>query len=158
MGGANAGYDCIAVFSETDFAEDLKAIDLPVLVMHCKDDQVVPYDDAGPLPAMLLRNGILKTYGDNIPHRMMTTHRDIMNRGSAGLHPGIKPPTNAPMAPIGESPITWLGRARLDCPDRVRVRLKQARMACAERAPTAMAAVAKASDLKITNLAQRMIV
>jgi non-heme chloroperoxidase len=80
MGSANAGYDCIAVFSETDFTEDLKSIDLPVLVMHSKDDQVVPYEDAGPLAAKLLRNGILKTYGDNMPHGMMTTHPGIINR------------------------------------------------------------------------------
>jgi non-heme chloroperoxidase len=80
MGGANAGYDCIKAFSETDFTEDLKSIDLPVLVMHSKDDQVVPYADAGPLSAKLLRNGILKTYADNMPHGMMTTHPEIINR------------------------------------------------------------------------------
>ncbi len=80
MSGANAGYDCIRVFSETDFTEDLKAINVPVLVMHSKDDQVVPYVAAGPLAAKLLRNGTLKTYGDNMPHGMMTTHPDIINR------------------------------------------------------------------------------
>ena len=80
MGGANAGYDCIKVFSETDFTEDLNSIDVPVLVMHSRDDQVVPYDDAGPLSAKLLRNGVLKTYGDNMPHGMMTTHPDIINK------------------------------------------------------------------------------
>ena len=79
-GGANAGYDCIRVFSETDFTEDLKSIEVPVLVMHSKDDQVVPYADAGPLSAKLLRNGTLKTYGDNMPHGMMTTHPDIINK------------------------------------------------------------------------------
>jgi non-heme chloroperoxidase len=80
MGGANAGYDCIRVFSETDFTEDLKAIDVPVLVMHSKDDQVVPYAAAGPLAARLLKRGILKTYADNMPHGMMTTHPDIINK------------------------------------------------------------------------------
>jgi non-heme chloroperoxidase len=79
MGGANAGYDCIKVFSETDFTEDLKSIDVPVLVMHSKDDQVVPYVASGPLAARLLKNGILKTYADNMPHGMMTTHPDIIN-------------------------------------------------------------------------------
>ena len=43
MGGAKAHYDCIKAFSETDFTEDLKAIDVPVLVMHGDDDQIVPY-------------------------------------------------------------------------------------------------------------------
>jgi len=80
MGGANAGYDCIRVFSETDFTEDLKAIDVPVLVMHSKDDQVVPYVASGPLAAKLLKKGTLKTYADNMPHGMMTTHPDIINR------------------------------------------------------------------------------
>jgi non-heme chloroperoxidase len=79
MGGANAGYDCIRVFSETDFTEDLKSIDCPVLVMHSKDDQVVPYVASGPLSAKLLKNGTLKTYADNMPHGMMTTHPDIIN-------------------------------------------------------------------------------
>jgi non-heme chloroperoxidase len=80
MGGANAGYDCIRAFSETDFTEDLKSIEVPVLVMHSKDDQVVPYAAAGPLAARLLRNGILKTYADNMPHGMMTTHPEIINK------------------------------------------------------------------------------
>ena len=80
MGGANAGYDCIRVFSETDFTEDLKSIEVPVLVMHSQDDQVVPYADSGPLSAKLLKNGTLKTYGDNMPHGMMTTHPDIINK------------------------------------------------------------------------------
>jgi non-heme chloroperoxidase len=79
MGGANAGYDCIRVFSETDFTEDLKSIDCPVLVMHSKDDQVVPYVASGPLSAKLLKNGTLKTYADNMPHGMVTTHPDIIN-------------------------------------------------------------------------------
>lgn len=80
MGSANAGYDCIKVFSETDFTEDLKKINVPVLVMHSRDDQVVPYANAGPLSAKLLKNGILKTYADNMPHGMMTTHADVINR------------------------------------------------------------------------------
>ena len=79
MAGANAAYDCIRVFSETDFTEDLKSIRCPVLVMHSKDDQVVPYAASGPLAAGLLANGLLKTYGDNMPHGMMTTHPDIIN-------------------------------------------------------------------------------
>jgi non-heme chloroperoxidase len=80
MGGASAAYDCIRIFSETDFTEDLKSIEVPVLVMHSKDDQVVPYVASGPLAANLLRNGILKTYADNMPHGMMTSHPEIINQ------------------------------------------------------------------------------
>src|SRR5213075_1565268 len=62
IGGAKAHYDGIVAFSQTDFTEDLKKITVPVLVMHGDDDQIVPYADAGPLSAKLLKNGILKTY------------------------------------------------------------------------------------------------
>lgn len=79
MGGAKAHYDCIEAFSETDFTEDLKAIEVPVLVIHGTDDQVVPYADSAPLSVKLLRNGILKTY-EGLPHGLMTTHPDIINR------------------------------------------------------------------------------
>ncbi|KQH80487.1 alpha/beta hydrolase [Mycobacterium gordonae] len=78
MGGAKAHYDGIVAFSQTDFTEDLKKIAVPVLVMHSKDDQIVPYQAAGPLSADLLRNGTLKTYPD-FPHGMITTHADTIN-------------------------------------------------------------------------------
>ena len=55
MGGIKAQYDCIKAFSETDFTEDLKRIDVPTLVMHGEDDQIVPFADAGPLSAKLLK-------------------------------------------------------------------------------------------------------
>lgn len=78
MGGAKAHYDGIVAFSQTDFTEDLKKINLPVLVMHSEDDQIVPYADAGPLSAKLLRNGTLRTYKD-FPHGMITTQADAVN-------------------------------------------------------------------------------
>ncbi len=78
MGGVKAHYDCVKAFSETDFTEDLKAIEVPVLVMHGDDDQVVPYADSAPLSAKLLRNGQLKTYA-GYPHGMATTHADVIN-------------------------------------------------------------------------------
>ena len=78
MGGIKAHYDCIKAFSETDFTEDLKAIDVPTLVMHGDDDQIVPYDDSAPLSAKLLKHGTLKTYA-GLPHGMCTTHADIIN-------------------------------------------------------------------------------
>jgi non-heme chloroperoxidase len=78
MGGAKAHYDCIKAFSETDFTEDLKKIDVPVLVMHGDDDQIVPYADSAPLAVKLLKKGELKTY-KGFPHGMATTHADVIN-------------------------------------------------------------------------------
>ncbi|QNN65108.1 alpha/beta hydrolase [Sphingomonas rhizophila] len=78
MGGTKAHYDCIKAFSETDFTDDLKAIEVPVLVMHGDDDQIVPYADSAPLSAALLKHGKLKTY-PGLPHGMCTTHADIIN-------------------------------------------------------------------------------
>lgn len=78
MGGAKAHYDCIKAFSETDFTEDLKAIDVPVLVMHGDDDQIVPYADSAVLSVKLLKHGTLKTY-KGLPHGMCTTHPEIIN-------------------------------------------------------------------------------
>src|SRR6201996_5013360 len=78
MGGAKAHYDGIVAFSQTDFTEDLKAITIPVLVMHSEDDQIVPYADSGPKAAALLRNGTLKTY-QGFPHGMPTTEAPTIN-------------------------------------------------------------------------------
>jgi non-heme chloroperoxidase len=78
MGGAKAHYDCIKAFSETDFTEDLKAIDLPVLVMHGTDDQIVPIADSALLAVKLLKNGTLKTY-EGLPHGLCSTHPDVVN-------------------------------------------------------------------------------
>ena len=78
MGGAKAHYDCIKAFSETDFTEDLKAIDVPVLVMHGEDDQIVPIHDSALKAIDLLRHGTLKTY-DGLPHGMCATHPEVVN-------------------------------------------------------------------------------
>ena len=78
MGSIKAQYECIKAFSETDFTEDLKAIEVPVLVIHSEDDQIVPYADAGPLSAKILRNGTLRTYKD-LPHGLCQTHPEIVN-------------------------------------------------------------------------------
>ena len=78
MGGIKAQYDCIKAFSETDFTEDLKHIDVPVLVIHSEDDQIVPYADSAPLAVKLLKQGQLKTYS-TFPHGCMTTHPDEIN-------------------------------------------------------------------------------
>jgi non-heme chloroperoxidase len=78
MGGAKAHYDGIVAFSQTDFTADLQKIGVPVLVMHSEDDQIVPYADAGPMSAKLLKKGTLKTY-KGFPHGMPTTHAEIIN-------------------------------------------------------------------------------
>ncbi|MFN3520614.1 MAG: alpha/beta fold hydrolase [Phenylobacterium sp.] len=79
MGGAKAHYDCIKAFSETDFTEDLKAIDVPVLVLHGEDDQLVPIADSALKSIKLLKRGTLKTY-PGLPHGMCTTHPETINR------------------------------------------------------------------------------
>jgi non-heme chloroperoxidase len=78
MGGAKAHYDGIKAFSETDFTEDLKIIDVPTLVMHGDDDQIVPIADSSLLSVKLLKNGMLKVY-NGFPHGMCTTHADVIN-------------------------------------------------------------------------------
>jgi non-heme chloroperoxidase len=78
MGGAKAHYDGIKAFSETDFTEDLKAIDVPTLVMHGDDDQIVPIADSALLSVELLKKGTLKVY-EKLPHGLCTTHPDIVN-------------------------------------------------------------------------------
>jgi len=78
LGGMKAHYDCIKAFSETDFTEDLKKIDIPVLVMHGDDDQIVPIVAAGPLSAKLLRKSTLKVY-PGFPHGMPATNADQIN-------------------------------------------------------------------------------
>jgi non-heme chloroperoxidase len=77
-GGAKAHHDGIVAFSQTDFTEDLKKINIPVLVMHGDDDQIVPYADSGPLSAKLLKKGVLKTY-KGFPHGMPTTEAATIN-------------------------------------------------------------------------------
>ena len=78
MGGAKAHYDCIKAFSETDFTEDLKKIDVPVLVTHGDDDQIVPIADSALLAVKLLKRGTLKVY-KGLPHGMATTHAETIN-------------------------------------------------------------------------------
>ncbi len=77
-GDAKAQYEEIAAWSQTDFRDDLKKIKVPVLVIHSKDDQVVPYEIAGKLSAELLPNGILKTY-TGFPHGLITTQAETVN-------------------------------------------------------------------------------
>lgn len=78
IGSAKAHYEGIKAFSETDFNDDLKAIDVPTLVMHGDDDQIVPYADAGLLSVKLVKHGTLKIY-EGYPHGMCTTHAEVIN-------------------------------------------------------------------------------
>ena len=78
VGGAKAHHDGIKAFSETDFTPDLKSINVPTLVMHGDDDQIVPIADSAPLSAKLLKNGTLKIY-EKFPHGMCTTRADVIN-------------------------------------------------------------------------------
>ena len=76
--GFNAVYDCIKAFSETDFTEDLKKIDIPTLILHGDDDQIVPIDDSAMLSSKLIKNAQLKVY-KGAPHGMCSTLKDQIN-------------------------------------------------------------------------------
>jgi non-heme chloroperoxidase len=78
MGGVKAHYDCIKAFSETDFTEDLKKIDVPTLVLHGDDDQIVPIGASGLMTAKIVKNATLKVY-PGFPHGMPTTNADEIN-------------------------------------------------------------------------------
>jgi non-heme chloroperoxidase len=79
MGSVKAHYEGIKAFSETDQTEDLKAIDVPTLVLHGDDDQVVPIADSSLKTIKLLKHGTLKVY-EGYPHGMCTTHADVINK------------------------------------------------------------------------------
>jgi non-heme chloroperoxidase len=78
MAGFPAAYFCIKVFSETDLTEDLKKIDVPTLILHGDDDQIVPIDDSARLAAKIVKNAVLKVY-EGAPHGMCTTHKERVN-------------------------------------------------------------------------------
>ena len=78
MGGIKPQYDCIKAFSETDFTDDLRNIEVPTLVMHGDDDQIVPFADSAPLSVKLLRQGTLKVYS-GLGHGVCTLNADVVN-------------------------------------------------------------------------------
>ena len=78
LGGMKAGYDCIKAFSETDFTEDLKKFDMPTLILHGEDDQIVPIAAAAPQSAKIVKGAKLKVY-PGYPHGMPTTNADQIN-------------------------------------------------------------------------------
>jgi len=78
MCGLAGAYFCIKAFSETDLTEDLKRIDVPTLILHGDDDQIVPIDDSARRSAKIVRNATLKVY-PGAPHGMCSTHKDQVN-------------------------------------------------------------------------------
>ncbi len=82
MCGHKAAFDCIKAFSETDFTEDLKKFDVPTLILHGDDDQIVPIGAAALLSSKLVKGATLKVY-PGLPHGMCTTHKELIN---ADLH------------------------------------------------------------------------
>ena len=78
LAGFPAAYDCIKAFSETDFTEDLTKIDVPTLILHGDDDQIVPIEAGGHASAKIVKNATLKVY-PGAPHGMCTTLKDQVN-------------------------------------------------------------------------------
>jgi non-heme chloroperoxidase len=78
LGSIKGQYDCVKQFSEVDYTADLKKIDVPTLVLHGDDDQIVPIDQAGRMSAKIVRNATLKVY-PGAPHGMCTTEADKVN-------------------------------------------------------------------------------
>jgi len=78
LAGFPAAYECIKAFSETDFTEDLKKMDVPTLILHGDDDQIVPIADSALLSAKLVKGATLKVY-PGAPHGMCSTHKDKVN-------------------------------------------------------------------------------
>ena len=78
--GLKNTYDCIKAFSETDFTEDLKRFDVPTLVMHGEDDQIVPINDSGKKSAKLIKDAKAIFY-PGLPHGLTATHADRVNAG-----------------------------------------------------------------------------
>jgi len=76
--GLAAAYDCIKAFSESEFTEDLKKFDIPTLIIHGDDDQIVPITVGGLRAATMIRNAVLKVY-KGAPHGLMSTHKDEFN-------------------------------------------------------------------------------
>jgi non-heme chloroperoxidase len=78
LGAFNAHYECVKAFSETDFHEDLKKFNVPTLILHGDDDQIVPIDVTGRQTAKIVKDATLKVY-PGLPHGMCTTHKNIIN-------------------------------------------------------------------------------
>ena len=89
--GFRGAYDCVKAFSETDLNEDLKKIDVPTLVLHGDDDQIVPIADSALLSSKIIKKATLKVY-PGAPHGLMVTHQGSFSRGPARVHPALSVP------------------------------------------------------------------
>jgi non-heme chloroperoxidase len=98
MAGLPNVYQCIKAFSETDQHEDLKKIDVPTLIIHGDDDQVVPYPISAPIQAKLIKNATLKTYKD-APHGLCTTLKDRVNQDLLDFIQADQPQTQSRQQP-----------------------------------------------------------
>jgi non-heme chloroperoxidase len=78
MGGHKGQYDCIREFSEVDYTEDLKRFDVPTLIVHGSDDQIVPIGASAMLSSKIVKNATLKVY-EGAPHGLAQTHQDRLN-------------------------------------------------------------------------------
>jgi non-heme chloroperoxidase len=97
MAGFPASYFCIKAFSETDQTEDLKKIDVPTLILHGDDDQIVPIADSAMLSAKIIKNATLKVY-PGAPHGMCTTHKQQVNQDLlAFIQEKMSSPERTPM-------------------------------------------------------------
>ncbi len=76
--GLKGAYDCVKVFSETDMTEDLRKIDVPTLIIHGEDDQIVPIGDSAMLSSKIVKDATLKVY-PGAPHGLTTTHKEQFN-------------------------------------------------------------------------------
>jgi non-heme chloroperoxidase len=87
QGGLKNSYECVKAFSETDFTEDLKRFDVPTLLMHGEDDQIVPIDISSRKSAKLVK-GAVEIYYPGLPHGMCSTHKDQINADLLGFLAG----------------------------------------------------------------------
>jgi non-heme chloroperoxidase len=78
-GGPKGQFDCIKAFSETDFTEDLKKFDVPTLIIHGDDDQIVPFEDSSRVSAKIIKGSILQVYPGG-SHGLAVTHKDQLNK------------------------------------------------------------------------------
>jgi non-heme chloroperoxidase len=78
IAGHKNTYDCIKAFSETDLTEDLRKVDVPTLIIHGDDDQIVPIEAAGLAASRLVKNNVFKVYA-GAPHGLTDTHKDQLN-------------------------------------------------------------------------------
>ena len=79
QGGLKNSYECVKAFSETEFHDDLKKFDVPTLLMHGEDDQIVPIDISSRKSAKLIK-GAVEIYYPGLPHGLTATHADLVNR------------------------------------------------------------------------------